>query len=254
MKRLIPFIFLFLAFDGKAQLDENEKGVIESYRRIAQLIKYDSIEKLASLVEYPLNRRNPVPNINSAKEFISYYDTLFDKEFKQKVIKLDSSDIFQHDGNYGLFNGDIWITEEGKIIAINHSSDKEKQLSQKLTNEIKAKMYKGIMPWKRNIIVCKSEKFLIRIDDINGHDSLRYISWGKGKQISDKPDLILFGGTYEFQGTQGGITYTFKSGEWEYVIDEVWICEDDRPDLCGTFLRVIHNGKEVESYKCEKTK
>jgi hypothetical protein len=250
MKRLIPIFLLFIASLGKAQADLS--GAIEDYHQIARLIKYDSIKKLATLVSYPLRRENPVPNINSAQEFISYYPILFDKEFKKKVIKFDSSDIFQHNGSYGLFAGDMWIDEDGKIISINHVSESEKIFSIKLTNEIQSKMYPEIKEWKRNVIVCESKKYLVRIDDINGHDSLRYISWGKGKQISDKPDLVLYGGTSEFQGEQGGVVYTFKSGEWSYIIDKVDMCE--KPEDCGLFLRILDNDKEVDSYKCVETK
>lgn len=252
MKRLTTLIILFLAFIAKGQTEM--QAAVEAYGEIAHLIKCDSIEKLASLVVYPLKRGNPVPDINSATEFISYYDTLFDKEFRKRVVRFDSSDVSMAEGEYMLFNGDIWINLDGNIIAVYYVSEKEKQLSQKLTNEIRAKMYPAIIAWKRNIIVCKTEKFLIRIDDINGHDSLRYMAWGKGKQVSDKPDIVLYRGSHKFQGTQGGITYTFAKGEWKYVIDEVWMCADEKPDECGTFLRIIHNDKEVETLKCTEIK
>jgi hypothetical protein len=251
MKRLNVIALLFITLLSKGQSDI-PTSTIKSYRRIAQLIKYDSIKKLATLVSYPLRRENPLPDIYSPKEFVSYYSTLFDNEFKQELMNFDSSKIFQHNGNYGLFAGDVWIDADGKIISINHVSESEKKYSIKLTNEIQSKMHPSIKPWKRNVLVCESKKYLVRIDDINGHDSLRYISWGEGKQISEKPDLILYGGTYQFQGEQGGITYTFKSGEWSYIIDEVDMCEHSED--CGLFFRILRNDKEVSSYRCVETK
>ena len=249
MKRFILLISLFLSFVINAQ--DVPPSAIKNYRRIARLIQYDSVKQIAALVEYPLRRVNPLPDINNAKEFISYYDTLFDTEFKKKVINFKDSDIFQHEGNYGLFAGDIWIDESGKILAINHSSDAEQKLSQKITNELKSKIYPSVKSWETNIMVCKCDKFLIRLD--NTKDSgIRYVSWGRGKQISDKPDLILYHGDEEFQGTQGGVTWTFKSGDWTYIVDEVDMCEND--DDCGLFLRILKNEKLVESIRCIETK
>ncbi len=249
MKKYGFFVFFFYTFLVKGQ--DVPSSTITNYQRIARLLKYDSVKTLAKLVTYPLKRFNPVPDINNAKEFISYYDTLFDGEFKKRVIKLKDSDIFQHEGNYGLFAGDIWIDENGKIISINHSSDKEEALSLKITNELKSKMYPEVNSWESNIIVIKCDKFIVRLDNTKDK-GIRYVSWSKGKQISDKPDLILYNGIEEFQGTQGGVTWTFKNGQWTYVVDEVNMCENDND--CGTFLRILSNGKIVESIRCTEIK
>ncbi len=249
MKRIFLLLLVFSSFIINAQ--DVPSSVISNYRRIARLLKYDSVKTLASLVTYPLKRFNPIPDIENAKGFISYYDTLFDDEFKKRVLHFKDSDIFQHEGNYGLFAGDIWIDEKGKIISINHSSDKEEALSLKMTNELKSKMYPEVNSWESNIMVLKCDKFMVRLDNTKDK-GIRYVSWGKGKQISDKPDLILYNGAEEFQGTEGGVTWTFKNGQWTYIVDEVDMCEDEKN--CGLFLQILSNGKLVESIRCAEIK
>jgi hypothetical protein len=256
MKKIIQLILLIFPFVINAQINvhaEDSEIVVENYDRISRLVKFDSIDTLASLIEYPLVRPNPLPNINNAKQFISYYDTLFDDTFKKKIINMSAKDIFQHEGDYAVLNGDIWINDYGEILSINYISAAEQKLSEKLSNEVKNKMYHTVKSWESNILVYKSDKFLIRLD-ITKDSGIRYVSWDKGKQISDKPDLILYNGVEEFHGTQGGVSYSFKKGNWMYVVDEVDMCPDDNEEECGLFLNIFSNDKMIESIRCVATK
>jgi len=202
-----------------------------------------------------------LPDITSAEVFVKYYPILFDKAFKEKLKYFNDSDIFEHHGAYGIdgdnklpngdrFDGDIWIDDSGKIVRINYSSEKEQALSQKITRKIKSEIYPSVNDWETNIEVLESEKYLIRIDRIS--KGIRYVSWGKGKKISDAPDLVLYDGIEEAQGTQGGWTWTFKSGNWQYVIEDNEMCEDEKD--CGFFLVVMQNGTEKSRMKCKELK
>jgi hypothetical protein len=256
MKHFILRIFLILII--AQQICAQNLDTIPSFRKsqidkIVDLIKNEKISQLSDLIQYPLKRPNPIPNIENKDAFILYYKILFDSDFKKKItnaVYTTNNTIDRYDG-FGLFQGDIWLNENGYITAINHNSDSEKLLKKALDDETKRFINPILSTWKENIIVCKSDKFLIRIDLLDDN-SIRYVSWSMSKQINDKPDLILNKGIMEFQGTMGGVTYSFKNGDWTYIIDEVKMCETD--DKCGLFLRLLNNGVEKNTIRLKEIK
>jgi hypothetical protein len=256
MKHFTLKIFLILIIGQ--QICAQNLDTIPSFRKsqidkIVDLIKNENISQLSDLIKYPLKRPNPIPNIENRNAFILYYKILFDSDFKKKItnaVYTTNNTIDRYDG-FGLFQGDIWINENGFITAINHNSDSEKILKKALDDETKRIINPIVSKWKDNIIVCKSDKFLIRIDLLDDN-SIRYVSWSTSKKISDKPELILNKGVLEFQGTMGGETYTFKNGDWTYIVDNVRMCET--AEKCGLFLRLINNGIEKNKIKLNEIK
>jgi len=256
MKILITKIFLFLVFIQ--QINAQNIDTIPAFRKnqidkIVDLIKNEDISQLSDLIQYPLNRPNPIPNIDNKDAFILYYNILFDADFKKKIINsvyTTNNTIDRYDG-FGLFQGDIWLNEKGLITTINHNSDSEMSLKRTLEIETKRLINPVVNKWKENIIVCKSDKFHIRLDLLDDN-SIRYTSWSSSKKISDKPDLILYNGIQEFQGTMGGVTYTFKNGDWTYIVDDVKMCETD--DKCGLFLRLLNNNIEKNTIRLNEIK
>lgn len=250
-KILFVSVFLFMASVCKADVP---KAIIKRYRLIISLIKENKVNELASLINYPLIRQNPLKDIANEKEFIAYYPILIDNAFKRELTLYADSDIFEHHGQYGLvggpFSGDIWLYEDGNIAAINYSSYHEKKLQDQLTKKIQSEIYPGVNSWKTNILVCKSKNLLIRIDETN--KGLRYICWSNGHPISSKPDLVLYNGIEEAQGTMGGWTWTFKNGDWTYIIDDVEICETE--DKCGFFLRLIFKDSDKKAVRLKEIK
>jgi hypothetical protein len=190
-----------------------------------------------------------------------YASILFDSSFKSKLLSYNDSDVFEHNGYFGLvggpFSGDIWMDENGLVASINYQSAAELKLQKKLTHEIQNKIYPSVKMWKENILVCETNKFLIRVDLLD-NDELRYIAWSKPKTITEKPDLILSHGVQEFQGTMGGVTYTFSNGQYYYQVDQRDMAESE--DQIGLFLRVFDNKKdlkdekELTSYRCLELK
>src|SRR5262249_48844874 len=138
----------------------------------------------------------------------------------------------------------------GKIMTINYESSQETRLRIKLTESIKAHAHPSIRDWIENVMVCRSNNLLIRID--RTAKGLRYVSWSKGHTIAEKPDLILYNGKVESQGSAGGWTWTFTNGRWTYIIDKVDLCEDAYK--CGLFLQLLSGGKEYSSIRMQESK
>ena len=188
---ILLFVIWFGMSDCKAQ---DSLDISRNFNEIVRLIKTDSISKLAELVSFPLKRPNPIPDILTAGDFVSYAPVLFDSLFKSKLLSYNDSVIFYHNGYYGLvggvFHGDIWITEDGLIEGINSHSAAELELQKKLTREIKRKINPSVNVWKENKLVCETSKFLIRVDLLDNYE-LRYVAWNKPKKISSIPSLIF---------------------------------------------------------------
>jgi len=257
MKRILQsFIFIVLLANNISAQDHDR--IIQGkthFKKIIELIKNERILQLADLIKYPLRRPDPVPNVETKESFLFYYSTLFDDSFKQMILDTTQSftDIYVNPYSYeiGFNRGKIYIDEDGRITGINYSSPKELELQQTLNKETLSLMNPGIKKWKQSILVLKSDNYLIRVD-LMEDNSLRYISWSNPKKISDKPDLILFNGIQKFQGTMGGVIYSFKNGDWTYTVDYVALCNEI--DNCGYFLKLSQKGEEKKSIKMTRIK
>ena len=121
-------------------------------------------------------------------------------------------------------------------------SAEESKLNDAQTAKLKSLVHPSVNEWEKNILVGRSNNLTIRVDrTVKG---LRYASWSKGHSMAEKPDLIIFNGAEEAQGTMGGSTWTFKNGNWTYVIDDVRSCENE--DQCGLFLRLYLKSAEKD--------
>ncbi|XZF15178.1 hypothetical protein ACTHGU_03505 [Chitinophagaceae bacterium MMS25-I14] len=249
----ILFILLsFVPCSSFAQ-DQVPTNIVKSYHHIIALIHTDKAAELSKLVAYPLNRSNPIPAIRSAKEFIAQYPSIFDDAFKTKLAQFNDSDIFEHHDSYGLvggpFNGDIWMNDKGRIETINYISAAEAQLQKTLETKEKQNIHTSVGDFESNILVCRSEKLTIRLDN-TAKNGIRYACWSKGNSMSAQPDIILYNGVEEAQGTQGGWTWTFKKGDWTYVVNDAEMCDD--PKNCGYFLELYQKGVLKSSVKLKK--
>jgi hypothetical protein len=251
--KLILFSIIALFFSPHCLQDDVPKSIKLRYRQIINLVAQDDAKALSRLVAYPLRRPNPLPDIATSEQFVAYYQTIFDAKFKQQLRQYDDSYIFERMA-YGLvggpFNGELWLDYDGKIRTINYESAQETRLRAQLIESIKAQAHPSISDWTENVIVCRSNNLLIRVD--RTAKGLRYVSWSKGHTISDKPDLILYDGNEEAQGAAGGWTWTFTNGRWTYVIDKVDLCES--ANRCGLFLKLLLDGKEYSSTRMRESK
>ena len=259
MKFLVSSTLFLLILIPKisAQNDDYQREIKAKAQlnKIIELLKHDDINQLADYVKFPLGRKDPIPNIENKESFILYYPTLFDSSFKK--ILLDTMQIFsdmnvsQYTYWVGFHRGDLYLNENGLITVINYSSPTEENLMKALNSEAFSMMHSSITRCKLPLLVLKSETYLIRVDLMNDN-SARYISWSTPKRISDKPDLILLNGTYEYQGNMGSIIYTFKNEDWSYIVDYRAICSDINE--CGYFLRLVQNEIKKKSIRLTRIK
>lgn len=115
--------------------DFNTMSIGQRHQMLIDAIAKGNKQQFADLVVYPVRRISPVPDIETKEQMISYFDTLFDKSFRERIAHLDSNS-WEEMGWRGwmLLNGEIWDTDPG--IVINYSSPLEQQYAQELEKKI----------------------------------------------------------------------------------------------------------------------
>ncbi len=118
---------------------------------------------------------------------------------------------------------------------------KENEQNNVQNKKVVREIYNAESGVSMNLILCKNEKFTIRIDRLDNED-LRYLTWNKPNKTDSKPDLVLYNGTIEKQGTMGGYHYTFKNNEWTYTIEDNQMGET--MESMGIFLKLTQNNRQ----------
>ena len=70
-----------------------------------------------------------------------------------------------------------------------------------------------VRKFKRPVFEWKTKSYIIRVDDMDDWD-YRYSSWSIDKKLSDKPDLVIYDGEYNPQGSGGNHNYDFLKDEY----------------------------------------
>ncbi len=243
MKTKLLVIVAIVAFSFTSFAQDPKEGFIMG-KKILNLINQNKAAELAELVNYPLQRPNPIPDIKNAKEFVAYYPNLFDAKFKKLIPKFSQKEVFVRNGLFGMvgdvFHGEIWFDETG-IVSINYFSDKEMALEKSLSKMIKAVIHPSVNQWESNVFVASSKNLLVRVDNLANGD-LRYASWSKSRPISQKPDLVILKGEEVHEGTLGSTIWTFTNNNWKYTILNQEACENCDQDSYELVLE--ENGVE----------
>ena len=253
MKGIITIAGLLLSLTSIAQ-DEELKKTEELFRDFVSAVEGDDKEAVAKMIDYPLRRNNPIPDIQNEDEFIKYYDYIIDDSFKEILIsvvddpEIDMIDRSGATGKVGFVNGKIWMIYgeyEQPITTINYSSAAEQLLAKNLDRSIRKLLPEKIANFERNVYMGMSEDHIVRIDELE--DGYRYISWSAGVSCQDEPDLVLEGGEIIPQGSAGGVWYKFSNGNYTYYLKRIRMAET--AEQAGEFLTVEKNGKEIGRWK-----
>ena len=108
-----------------------------------------------------------------------------------------------------------------------------------IKNNIRNHLYHELRNFDNEIAFLQTKKFKILLDYLSD-GSIRYASWSKDKNISEKPDLILKNGVLKYDGTGGNHSYTFNNYNYKYQCVINVLVPDSYPDA---FLN-IYNGEE----------
>ena len=224
MRKINLLIVVLLCFCQSVMAHDSASAVL----RFKDAIKSNNPEIIADYIVYPLTRKNPVPDIHNKQEFINRYDSLFDKSMRDIIINSKPND-WEMVGSKGimLYNGLLWIDNNGKLIAINVFSEKESKYANDWEALDKSSINYRLKKYYKNINIFETQKYLGRIDEIKGSKEYQYsyrlALWNRNQKMSEDPIIIVENGTLEFLGSSNNHIYSFKSEEYTYVFEVTYV-------------------------------
>lgn len=252
MNKTIIIIFLLIFNPNKSftQLSKKEYENVVSY--FVNCIKNADIEKLDSIVSYPINRPYPIPPIKNKEELQKRYSELFDDVLTKLIINSNIKEDWSDVGWRGimLHNGIVWIDYDGRFITTNYISKKEREVEKKWLDYEKNVLHTDLKNFSRPIHTIETDEYIVRIDILD-NQHYRYASWRKESDITKKPDLIIYNGEWVPDGSGGNHHYIFTNGEYRYII---YVNVLGLNDIAPFYLEVIKKDKVILKQSAELKK
>lgn len=241
MKIFFSILCITLLTPAFGQNNEADSIIIANF--IALVAKRDT-HALAAHTRYPVSRPYPLPQVEDSAEFVLRFAELFDEKLIHALISSDPKNDWGHFGWRGLSlqSEDFWLHENGFYRGGCYLTEEAEKVKQDLLNKDRNSVHKSIRKFDSPILLWESEKYTIRIDKVE--KGYRYVSWKKGKKLSERPDLILYNGNIEYQGSVGYRDFTFYSGPYKYIIGDSAVGPNEGD------LTVLKNDVQLLSIPC----
>ena len=216
------------------------EGFVEYF---VDCIRTADIDNLDSITVYPIRRRYPIPPINNKQELKNRYSEIFDEKLTSLITSSNMKEEWSDVGVKGIsFSyGIVWLNLDGNFIALNNDSDKEKDIEKKLIEYEKELLYNDLNKFAKPIHTIETDSLIIRVDLLE-NGNYRYASWSKNSDLSDKPNLVINNGEVIYKGNSGGEYYSFKKGEYNYLVHSNLLGEIGTPPFN---LEVFKNDKVI---------
>lgn len=238
---LTILLFAFGLTDCYSQLSKTEYEDVVEY--FVDCIKKSNIDKLDSIISYPIGRPYPIPSISNKQELKKRYSEIFDDSLTSIIsnsnIKKDWTDM----GWRGIMlnSGIVWLDYDGRFITTNYTSDKEKAIEEYWIKYEKKLLHPDLKDFKKPIHTIETDKFIVRVDLLE-NEKYRYASWSIDSEISSKPELVINNGEWKPDGSGGNHHFTFTNGEYRYIVHVNILGTDETPPFN---LEVTKNEKVV---------
>jgi hypothetical protein len=171
---ILNFVLMFFCRPCICQSIEYDKIVL-----IIKAFASGSSDTIGNYIDYPLHRRYPLPAINNKQELIDHFFEIFDMNFINTVAISNPIKDWNEIGWRGIMfnNGEIWLSDNYKIRAINYESDLGKNKWQESVNSQKTKLPLNYQCFDTPIYEWESKNYYYRLDEIQG--SYRLLIWNK---------------------------------------------------------------------------
>ena len=251
-KVLLALLGCLVVFSVKAE--ENikiQKDIIVA--KFIEAVKTNNPAEIAKFIEYPLSRPEHIPDIQDETDFIQRFEMVFDKNMLNEIANTKPED-WEHAGWRGIMlpPGYFWLNDSGKLIATNVITDKEEKYILDWEKTDRENLFTNLQQFDKNIYIFKVAKGMGRIDRIKTNEkdayTYRYAFWNIGKNMSDKPDIIIENGEVEYQGSGGNHTYRFKNNTYTYEFD---VTKVGPKDYVPYTLAILHNEEVIDGYVAE---
>ncbi len=243
MKSLLLVFSLLICNLTYAQNQKLAAYKIANINKVIAAFKQKDIGRISKLINYPLRREYPIPEIKNEKEFKLRFKQVFDDSLV-RMIGLSKTKQWSEAGWRGIMleYGIVWIDSyDGKITAVNYQSDYEKKWRLDLIKKEKASLQSSLQQFESPLYKIKTKNYLIRIDELSGNN-YRYASWKIDKSESSQPEIVLSNGQFESLGSGGNHVITFTNNNFKYLVYRNIIGEDNSPDIT---LEVEKDGEVI---------
>ena len=243
MKSLLLFFSLLICNLAHTQNQKLAAYKIANINKVITAFKQNDIGRISKLINYPLRREYPIPDIKNEKEFKLRFKQVFDDSLV-RMISRSKTKQWSEAGWRGIMldYGIVWIDSyDGKIIAVNYQSDYEKKWRLDLIKKEKASLHSSLQQFETPLYKIKTKNYLIRIDELSDNN-FRYASWKTGKAESSIPDMVITNGQFESLGTGGNHVITFTNNNFKYLVYRNIIGEENSPDIT---LEVEKDGEVI---------
>jgi len=242
MKKHITFFFFFILFKlSLAQISKVEQH--DLVVNLVELIKNNNLEKLKHQITFPLRREYPLPDVKDEMDFIKRYAEIFDSNLITEIIQSDYKNDWVSVGWRGIMlnHGTLWLDYDGKIIAINYQSIKEKKERENLIEIDKDFIHSSVKRYLQPKLLLETDQFKIRVDELSNGE-FRYASWSVNSKMNEKPDLIIKKGIWLPDGSGGNNHYEFVNGVYKYFCSINVLGTEETPPAD---LKIFKNGNEI---------
>lgn len=217
-KPILTFLLVIFSLnDGFSQLSKTEYESVVEY--FVDCIKKSNVEKLDSIISYPIGRPHPIPPIKDKQELKKRYSEIFDDSLTSLIINSNIKEDWSDVGWRGimLYNGVVWLDYDGRFLGTNYVSKKEKDIENHWIEYERDLLHSDLKEFVKPIHTIETDKFMVRIDLLK-NQKYRYASWTKHSQLSSKPDLVIGNGEWTPDGSGGNHHFTFSNAEYRYTI------------------------------------
>ena len=145
MKSLIIFFVLFAFVTTNLSVPEEiPKEQKELIREFIEAVKNDDRDAVVGMIQYPLDRRYPLPDIEDEIGMLERYEQVFDSTLLRMISNSTVDSNWTSMGWRGIMldQGSIWFS--GKIIAVNYHSDNELSKRKEILEEERKMLDKSV--------------------------------------------------------------------------------------------------------------
>jgi hypothetical protein len=217
------------------QFDDNEKldaDKVACINNVIELFKLKDVEKISNIISFPLDRQYPIPSIKNKIEFINRFNEVFDRFLIDRIAK-SKIEQWAEVGWRGIMldDGIVWMANsDGIITDVTYQSEMENRLRNDLISNEKEHLHKSLKVFENPTFRIKTKTALIRIDELK-NNKYRYASWKIGEDESSKPNIVIYNGLIEFEGSGGNHVITFSKGNYTYKVYRNIIKDEKTSDI-----------------------
>jgi hypothetical protein len=194
----------------------NSPQSVNAIQTVINVMNSNNKRQIAKIIEYPFCFQ--VGCIYSEDEFVTRFNEVFDQKIIKEITQSNINSNWDEMGDKGIMlnAGQVWINNEGHIIAVNYGTELGKKIVARNHNLEAKSMHSSVAKFQDNILEWKTKSYHIRVDTL-GDGNPRYVAWSSNQKRSEKPNIVL-NAKEDWQGTGGNRLFIAKNGRYRYEV------------------------------------